>query len=243
MTPVTARKRRRGLIMTVIALAGAACLVAAVVAGTGARAEQARPPTAAERAAAAEAAVAARWQDWPAGQIFPAALGYTTGLLTKERARRAGISPHHDCASALAGTAVATARRDGCRAALRATYLDELQGVVYTAGVLAFPTPGRAAAFERAVARHRLPSGLRAYRLAGTAAARFAEAARQAATERQAGPYVLLIVAGYADGRPATATGQHRRRVFAPAAQLGRELLRPLAARPVINCSQPEWSC
>jgi hypothetical protein len=238
-----ARGRRRGLLAALLAFAAAACLVLAIAGGLTARAEQTRPPTTAERAAAAEAAVAARWQAWPVGHIFPARLRYTTSLHTAEHARRAGISPGHGCQAALAGAALAAARLQGCRAALRATYLDELQGVVYTAGVIAFPDPRRAAAFDKAVGRDKLPAGLRAYRLARTGAGLFTEAARQTTMAKQAGPYVLLIVAGYADGRSAAATGQHRVAVFEPAAQLSRDILRPLTRMPTVNCASREWSC
>jgi hypothetical protein len=230
--------------MAAIALAGAACLVTAVVAGSRARSEQTRRPTAAERAAAAAAAVDGRWQAWPAGRIFPATLGYVTDVLTEEKARRVGISPADGCAAALDGAAAGLAERDGCRAALRATYLDQLQGVVYTTGVLAFPSPARAAAFAVAFARSSpLPAGLRAFGLAGTVTARFNDAARQAETAEHAGPYVLLTVAGYADGRPASATAQHRRSVFLPASQLGREILTPLSRPVTVNCASREWAC
>ncbi|MGE5135080.1 MAG: hypothetical protein ACM32E_19495 [Gemmatimonadota bacterium] len=239
----TARPPRRALRMTVIAAAGLLCLAAAVAGGLAARAELTRPPTRAELAAAARAAVAQRWQAWPAGRIFPAGLGYTTALLTSERAGRVGIDPAHGCAAALTGALVAAARQDGCLAALRATYADPLQGIVYTTGVLAFPSQARASAFARTAAAGRLPAGLRAFALPGTGSALFTDAARQAAAARHAGPYVVLTVAGYADGRPKNAVGQHRAPVFAPAGQLAADLLRPLAAAPAVRCGQPGWAC
>ena len=229
--------------MVLVALAGAACLVTALGAGSKAHAEQTRPPTAAERAAAASAAVASRWRTWPAGRIFPATLGYVTSLLTQEQARRVAISPADSCPAALDGAVAGLAQHDGCRAALRATYLDELQGAAYTAGVLAFGSPARAAAFASAVDRSALPAGLRAFGPAGTAAARFDDAARQAAVAEHAGPYVLLAVAGYADGRPASATGERRPSVFAPAGQLARELLTPLSVPVTVNCASRAWAC
>lgn len=239
---MTARPPRRALRLAVTAVAGVACLVAAVVAGRAARAAQTRPPTAAELAAAVRTATAGRWRAWPEGRIFPAALGYTTSLLTQERATRAGIAPGGGCAAGLTGAAVTAARRDGCLAVLRATYLDQLQGVVYTAGVVAFSSPARAAAFERAAAHDRLPAGLRAFPLPGTGTARFTDAARQAETSRQAGPYVVFTVAGYADGRPARA-GDSRASVFAPGRQLAAEVAGPLTVRPVVRCGTPEWTC
>src|SRR5262249_59759850 len=102
----------------------AACLVTALAAGLRVQAELTRPPTAAERASAAAAAVAGRWQTWSAGTIFPAAIGYTTGLLTRETARRVGIGTGTGCAAALAGAVARAAERAGCPAAIPATYLD-----------------------------------------------------------------------------------------------------------------------
>lgn len=228
--------------MVLAAVAGAACLAVAAVAGLTAWAAQTRPPTAAELSAAARAAVARRWRAWPEGRIFPATLGYRTSLLTKERAARVGIAPGHVCAAGLTGTAAALARRDGCVAVLRATYLDSLQGVVYTTGVVAFRSPAAAGAFARAAAHDRLPAGLRAFPLPGTGTSRFADGARQAQASRQAGPYVVLTVAGYADGRPRGA-GNRRSSVFAPARQLAAEVLQPLTVRPVVRCGSPGWSC
>lgn len=243
--PGPARRRAaRPLVLAGVVLAGLACLVTAVVAGGKARAEQTRPPTTAERSAAAAEAVADRWRAWPAGRIFPATLRYRTTLRSTERAGRAGISPGQACGPALDTALAALARRDRCRAALRASYADELQGVVYTTGVLAFPDPARAAAFARALRRgHHPVPGLRAFRLPGTASGRFTDAARQAGTVRQAGPYVVLTVAGYADGRPAAATGQHRASDFAPAGQLARRILTRLTRPAVVNCARPEWAC
>ena len=77
----------------------------------------------------------------------------------------------------------------------------------------------------------------------GTASARFTAAARQTATARQDGPYVLLTVAGYADGRPAAATGEYDAAVFSAAGQLSREILAPLNRAAVVNCARRQWSC
>jgi len=241
--PAGSRAAHRPLIKAAIALAGAACLVTAVLAGRAARAEQTRPPTTAERSAAAAAAVAGRWQAWRAGRIFPATLGYVSNLRTRENARRVGIAAADGCAAALTGPLVAAARADGCHAALRATYLDQLEGVVYTTGVLAFPTPRRAAAFASAAGHRALPAGLRAFGPAGTAAARFTDAARQAWAVRQAGPYVLVTVAGYTDGRAAAATGERRPSVFAPAGQLAQDILTPLARPAKVDCASRAWAC
>jgi len=230
--------------MIMVAVAAVCCLAVAVLAGRAAVAGQTRPPTPAERAAAAAVAVARRWRSWPAGRIFPAALGYTTTLRGQEMAHRVGISPDYRCAAALDTALARPALLERCRAGIRASYVDELDGVVYTTGVLAFPDRARAAAFAR-----RLPSGrppvaaLRALALPGTASAQFTAAARQTATARQEGPYVLLTVAGYADGRPAAATGEFDAAAFRAAVQLAREILAPLNRPAVVNCARRQWSC
>ncbi len=238
--------RHRGLAITVTAFGGVCCLLAAVLAGRAAIVQQTRRPTAAERAAAAATAVARRWRSWPAGRIFPATLGYTTRLLNNDTARRVGISPDDQCAAALDPALAGPARRDGCRAGLRASYVDELQGVVYTTGVLAFPSPAKARAFDRGLrpSRRRPAATLRALAFPGTAAARFADGARQTATARQDGPYVLLTVAGYADGRPSAAPGQYNPIAFGAAGDLAKAILVPLNRPAVVDCTATrQWSC
>jgi hypothetical protein len=251
---------RRALPGACIAAVALCCLALGLTAESSAHAELARPPTAAERSAAAAAAVASRWRCWPAGRIFPAGLGYVTAMQTSETARREGISAGSGCRSAIVATAGRQALQDGCRAALRATYADQLQGIVYTIGVFAFAGPRGAAAFVRALAADppggppgpRAPGrlhadgaasvlaaerapwyGLRALAVPGTAAARFTDRARE----------VMLVVAGYADGRPVPAPGQLRYVIFRPARQLAAEVLGPLSKTPVVTCSRPEWLC
>ena len=230
--------------MVLVALAGVGCLAVAVAAGRAAIAAQTRPPTPAERAAAAAAAVALRWRSWPAGRIFPATLGYSTTLRGREAARRVGISPSYRCTAALDAALAGPARHEGCRAGIRASYVNELDGVVYTTGVLAFPDAARAAAFTRLLPSSQPPAAaLRALALPGTASARFSAAARQTATARQDGPYVVLTVAGYADGRPAAATGEYDAAAFSAAGQLAREILTPLNRTVVVSCARRQWSC
>jgi hypothetical protein len=235
-----ARRHRRGTALLLLAAAG--LLAAAASAGIGARAVLTRTPTAAQRSAAAAAAVAQRWRAWPAGRIFPATLGYTTDLLSTETATRLGISRQAGCASAIAPGLTRLARHDHCLAGLRASYLDQLQGIVYTVGVLAFPDARLATAFAG-----RLPGAatatLRPLALPGTASARFGAAARQAGTARHAGPFVVLTTSGYADGEPAGAGQQRRPGIFAPAGQLSAEIIRPLTQPVTVHCGSPEWSC
>ena len=237
-------RRRQWGVTAAVAVLAVVGLVAGIAAATRAHAELTRKPTGAETSAAAALGVASRWAREPAGQLFPATLPYHSALSNRESARRAGISPASSCAAALDAAMAETARRDGCRTVLRASYLDQLGGVVFTIGVLAFPTPGQAAAF---LARYRAAQkpvrGLRAAAFPGTDAASFDDAARQVALSRPDGPYAVLTVAGYADGRLAAATGQARSAPFEPAGQLAEDVGTQLSRPVTVTCHRPEWSC
>jgi hypothetical protein len=229
------------LAVTVLAVI---CLIAAFGTGSRAHAELTRKPTSAELSAAAALGVASRWQRWTAGQIFPAELPYTTDLLNDETARRAGIAPGYGCAAAVDTALAALTRRYGCRAALRASYLDQLGGAVYTLGVLAFPSPRAAAGFFSHYPAGQSPlRGLHALALPGTPAAAFTDSTRQALSASLFGPYVMLTVGGYADGRPAAATGERRPSAFAPATQLATEIGTPLDRPATVRCATRSWSC
>ncbi len=100
-----------------------------------------------------------------------------------------------------------------------------------TLGVLAFGSTARASDFYDNLppARTRPPA-------AGAGGARHARRAvrrgRTTAGDRAAGrPYVVLAVAGYADGRPASTDGERRDVVFHPATQPVTAVAAPLASR------------
>jgi hypothetical protein len=84
---------------------------------------------------------------------------------------------------------------------------------------------------------------LQALALPGTASARFSPEARQAATARRDGPFVVLTAAGYADGEPAGAGQEAHPAIFGPAAQLAAAIIAPLTQPVTVNCQSPEWSC
>jgi subtilisin family serine protease len=238
---VTSGRAIRIAACATVAVAG---LAVAGFAGSQAYAEQARKPTPAELSAAAAAGVAQRWERVPAGAIFPARIGYTTDLLTRETAIRVGIGPDDACAEAVDGTLLSQAERDGCVAGLRADYTDQLAGSVYTLGVLAFGSAARASAFYARIPLTSYPAtGLRALAIPGTPAALFGDAARQAVAARLAGPYVVLAVAGYADGRPANTADERRDSVFGPASQLVSAVAAPLARPVTVRCGTAEWAC
>jgi type VII secretion-associated serine protease mycosin len=234
----------RAVRLTACVTAALAGLAVAVVAGAHAHAMDTAPPTRAELSAAAAVGVAQRWERVPAGAIFPATIGYTSDLSTKETASRVGIDPADRCADAVDGTLRALAARHGCVAAVRADYTDQLRGSVYTIGVLAFPSAASASGFYARLPGGGYPAtGLRAFAVPGTPAALFDDSARQASAAKQAGPYVVLAVAGYSDGRPASAGQERRTSVFSPASQLVSAVAAPLARPLTVRCGTAEWAC
>jgi hypothetical protein len=218
------------------------------VAGQAARlahAESARGPSSAEKAAAAAAGVGQRWEQLTFGQVFPASVGYTSSQHTTETAARLGISAGDSCDEAIDATLDRAAQRFGCVASLRASYADKLGGTVVTVGVVVFPNGGAAREFAAQVPRGEYPAaGLHALALPGTAAALFADAGRQASAVQATGPYVVLAVAGYADGRPAAQATEPRRLVFGPVMNnIVSAVVNPLAAPEQVRCGDPEWTC
>jgi hypothetical protein len=237
---------RRGLRVVLCGVAAVACLGGAITAGVAADRQATRRPTAAELSAADAKAEAARWQREPAGKIFPATLGYiSVDVNDNETATRLGISPVTGCGKAVDSTLTALAAKYRCQAGLRATYADSLQGVIYTVGVLAFPTTATASAFDTAMPPAGIPAyGLRAFPVPGTAAARFTDAAREESSAERAGSYVVFAVAGYADGRPATTASQADDTPFTPVVALADEVAQPLGQPERVDChAAAEWSC
>src|SRR3984957_18037078 len=108
-------------------------------------------------------------------------------------------------------------------------------------GLLAFPSPRLAAAFTAGLPRGGIV--LLALALPGTASARFSPAARQAGTAQRAGTFVVLTVAGYADGEPAGPGQQANPSAFSPASQLAAAVGAPLSQPVTVNCASREWSC
>jgi hypothetical protein len=239
----TGKNMKRGIWTAAALIAAAACLCGAVAAGSAALAESTREPTQAELTLAGNTGLARLWQRETAGQLFPATIGYDNDDGARQTAARLAISPATDCTTAVDHTLMALAVRYHCQAGLRASYADQPRGTVYTIGVLAFPGAAQAKAFYAALPQPAFPAtGLNALAVPGTAAARFGDAARQLALWNQAGPYVVLAVAGYADGRPAAATGEQDTALFGPEDQLIYAVLPPSQVR--VDCADTaEWSC
>lgn len=237
---------KSGRVIGITACAGVAALGLATAGFGGIKAQSlaTRRPTSAELTAAGAAGVAQRWEREPASALFPASFKYTTDLQTSENARRLAIGSGRDCAAAVDDTLSRLAAQYGCAAGLRATYTDALSGTVYTVGVLGFRDATHAAGFYNKVPVDPFPAtGLHALAVAGTAAARFTDADRQASAAQLAGPYVVLAIGGYADGRPAAAPDERRDAVFDPAGDLVAAVAKPLAKPVPVRCGDAEWSC
>jgi len=170
--------------------------------------------------------IASRWQELTAGQIFPATVTYTLPASTlgdtmplSLAAVRVAIAPQSSCARGVTSAAAAAVlRRSGCKAVLRATYVDVTRSYVVTIGVAVLPTATAALDAIRGLSDTRLAahrSG-RADRLApGVVVVRFRGAAsvlydysRQIAASLVRGPYLVMYAAGYADSRPQVQVSQ-----------------------------------
>jgi hypothetical protein len=214
--PRGARGRRvAALIALVLGLAGF------VISATG-MATQLLPRrfSAAQQEQIKEWEIAGRWQQKTAGQIFPASVGYqlSANLLQDVsplnlRARRVAIAPQSGCGKSVITSAAATVlRRYGCKAVLRATYVDSTWSYVMTVGVAVLPGPAAAKKAGQALSQtqlavadqpgaDRLPAGILVVRYHGAAAAMY-DYSRQISASFSAGPYVVMYAVGYADRRP-----------------------------------------
>ena len=123
------------------------------------------------------------------------------------------IAPQAGCGAGVTATAAAEVlRRDGCKAVLRATYVDATWSYVMTVGVAVLPSDAaateayqslsqpRLAAADRPEA-DRLTAGVLVVRYHGTAAAMY-DYSRQISASFADGPYLVMYAAGYADSRP-----------------------------------------
>ncbi|MBB6400396.1 hypothetical protein BKA00_007310 [Actinomadura coerulea] len=247
---------------TVMGLTGRQWMVAALVLGccylvatgisfVGTWTTLKREPTNAELQIAANKEVARRWEAWPARRVFPERLGYRPTGNHTEYATRTGIVPDAGCVQGVDEEIATTIARHGCRAVLRATYVDQLQGVVVTVGVVAFPDPWKADRAYKELPGSQGPDGtgsvrpaLHAAAFPGTASARFTDEARQDRTIDRGGPYVVLTTSGQADGRPASTIKKQRPgEPFAVSPQIAHAIARALSAKALPDCDQPEWRC
>jgi hypothetical protein len=164
--------------------------------------------------------IASRWQQLSAGQIFPASVSYELSATVLQDATplnldalRIGIAPQSGCGADVTTSAAAKVlRRDGCKAVLRATYVDATWSYVMTVGVAVLPSDAAAAKASQSLSpprltaadnagTGRLPPGILVVRYRGSAAAMY-DYSRQISASFADGPYLVMYAAGYADSRP-----------------------------------------
>ena len=151
-----------------------------------------------------------RWRTMSAGEIFPTAISYqlpsdtldgASGLPLK--AYRVGISRQTSCAAAsdaAAGRVLAAGR---CTAVVRATYTDQTDSMLVTVGVAVMPGVGAAKSTASTLSAGPQPEpGVRPLSFRSTLARVFGNRQRQLSWAVSSGPYVIMSVAGYADGTP-----------------------------------------
>jgi hypothetical protein len=211
------RPRRRAATLIVLVLAVAGLAVSAV--GISVQVLP-RRFTAAQQRQIQAWEIASRWQELTAAQIFPATVTYSLSAGTLQDtvplsldALRVGIAPQSACARGVTtAAAAAVLRRSGCKAVLRATYVDATKSYVLTIGVAVLPTASAALDASQGLTQTRLAShesrratelapGVLVVRFRGDAAALY-DYSRQLAANFSAGPYVVMYAAGYADSRP-----------------------------------------
>jgi hypothetical protein len=163
-----------------------------------------------------------RWQQLPAGKIFPASVPYQLPATVLEEvhplnldAVRVSVAPQQsDCTKAVTSSAAgAVLHREGCEAVLRSTYVDATRSYVMTVGVAVLPSQAAAVSAVSGLSQTKLAvaddadgAGRRA---AGVLVVRFSGAAgqlynynRQISDSIRAGPYVVMYAVGYSDNRP-----------------------------------------
>ncbi|MFC4587480.1 hypothetical protein [Sphaerisporangium corydalis] len=200
-----------------------------------------RPLTVAERARYAEQDIARRWYSWQAETVFPSQVEYLGLARVRQYARRVGIAPEASCASVVDAPVASVLRQHRCRSMLRATYVDQTSTFVMTVGVAVLDDEE-----TRIETGADLPVddrvGVRPVAFPGTVTASFGAAQRQRATWGGAGPYIVFVTAGYADGRTRDAIPMeeiYHSELWPTAQSLAGTISRGLVAPPEIpRCTQ-----
>jgi len=152
-----------------------------------------------------------RWRADSAGQIFPAAIVYQVpaqALYATQNlqlsASRLGIAPQGNCSTDVTAAAARVLAAGRCIAVLRATYADASQSMVVTLGVAVLPDITLASVTWRRLmeADRGLALSVEPFPVPGTEAARFHDRQRQLSVAVWDGPYVVMSVAAFTDGRP-----------------------------------------
>ncbi|MEV0368682.1 hypothetical protein AB0I10_02420 [Streptomyces sp. NPDC050636] len=157
------------------------------------------------------------WRNQPATKLFPetlaAKLDYQSDATDRKRAQwhRIGISDNTGCDDGLSGATAKEAKRLGCKAALRATYVDPTGNTLVTVALIVLPKgtdpESMHAFFSGQQDRHPLADAVKAYRVPGTVAANWSDGQRNGTAGNSVNnsdlPYALAASAGATDGRKA----------------------------------------
>ncbi|WP_234364926.1 hypothetical protein [Streptomyces sp. RTd22] len=160
---------------------------------------------------------ASMWRNEPADKLFPDFVAPRQGTgeaRTPDRKRaqwhRIGISEKTGCDDGLSGATAAQAEKLGCKAVLRATYVDPTGNTVATVALIVLPesdsdTSEMGTFFDAEKEKDNPGPGVKAYAVPGTIAARWSDArANGSAGLPVSGlPYALVASAGAVDGRKA----------------------------------------
>lgn len=156
------------------------------------------------------------WRDDPVDKVFPATLGgrggYNGGLYDRKQAlwNRVGISPETDCDKGLTRHTLKAAEDNGCKAVLRATYVDTTGNMVATVALVVLPGgPDGGGPKEKVVAAYEdkrdTEGAVAPYAVPGTLAAKWKDrnGAYVSAAYGENLPYVLGASIGSVDGHVA----------------------------------------
>jgi hypothetical protein len=209
--------RRPLVLIIVLAVSGVLSIVGG---GVAIDADLTRKPTANEITAAGQKEIASRWRALTAGEIFPTRADetFSYGSVSDSAAPtwsalRVGIAPRVSCAEGFDPPLAAVLLRHGCKAVLRATYVDASGTLVTTLGVAVMPDAKRAddaeTDFSAALGVHGAKEryGVRAVSFPGTVAAGFGDSLRQDFSyEENHTPYVFFRSSGWITGRATRVT-------------------------------------
>ncbi|WP_254666981.1 hypothetical protein [Streptomyces sp. WMMB 714] len=152
----------------------------------------------------------AMWRNVPAERLFPKSLGEkanSTSRATDPRHaewKRVGIAQETGCADGLSGSLAAEEKRRGCKAVLRATYVDPTGNSVATVALIVLP---KGPELEERLGgifdsgRH----GVKTFAVPGTFAANWKDENRNGSGGNMAEglylPYDVAVTTGAVDGR------------------------------------------
>ncbi|MEU8828181.1 hypothetical protein [Streptomyces sp. NPDC048636] len=160
----------------------------------------------------------AMWRNEPVDKLLPETLALREDAQSKSTDRtraqwhRIGVSEETGCDEGLRGGTATEAEKLGCKAVLRATYVDPTGNTVATAAVVVLPKGDAAktamSTFFDGEKEKRDPSpGVKAYAVPGTLAARWSDSRSNGSAGRSVTelsiPYAVVASAGAVDGRKA----------------------------------------